>query len=79
MKLLFQIIFWIGIGSMSIGFLSFSTIQIRKYHQRGYLESLTSDLTPSEVKVAKIGGIFLLIGFLFLAIAAIYHFQFGFN
>jgi len=64
---------------MSIGLLSFSVLQIRKYHQRDYLKSLFSDLSPSEMKVVQIGALFLFAGFLFLAIAIIYHIKVGLN
>jgi hypothetical protein len=79
MKMFFQIVFWIGIGSMSIGFLSFSIIQIRKYHQKSYLQSLATAFSPSEKKFAKFGVIFLVAGIALLAVAFIYHILYGLN
>jgi len=78
MKLVFQAIFWIGIGSMSIGFLSFAIVQLRRYYKIGYLKSLTV-LSPQDKKIIKFGGAFLIGGFCFLIAAFIYHMQYGLN
>jgi hypothetical protein len=77
MKVVFQAIFWIGTGSMSIGFLSFAVVQFRRYHKIGYLKSLTEALSPQDKKIIKFGGAFLIGGFCSLIAAFIYHMQYG--
>ncbi len=64
---------------MSIGFLSFSIIQIRMYHQKNFLQTLATAFSPSEKKFAKFGVIFLVAGIALLAVAFIYHILYGLN
>ena len=79
MKLVFQIIFWFGVGAMSIGFLFFSILQNRRFYTMGFLKHLSTKLNSSEQKISNWGGIFLFFGVLFLAIAIIYHMKYGLN
>ena len=79
MKLFFQICFWIGIGSISIFFLTLSIIQRLKYRKHGYLRHLFVPLTESEGKLYTLGGIFLLVGVISFIASVIYHYRYGLN
>jgi hypothetical protein len=79
MKQLFQIFAWIGIVSIAIFFLMLGIIQHRKYFQHGYFKHLFAPLSESEEKLLNIGGIFFLVGLIFLVVSVIYHFRYGLN